>query len=177
MPKHFADLMSKLPLREYTHREGSLNLASYLPLFFCKPDLGPKLYIAYSSADTPKAGTTNLHIDMSDAVNLIIYVGDTYFTSEEDRRNKTQAARGEDSQPETQSADSGNCLKKNSKFQTTLPFKFRTTIFPWINRILKCIEKSFDTVKCAFPLYIKWEANIVENSKIYKMNIFSLNKS
>ena len=28
-------------------REGPLNLARYLPNYFCIPDLGPKMYIAY----------------------------------------------------------------------------------------------------------------------------------
>ena len=28
-------------------REGALNLARYLPPYFCVPDLGPKMYIAY----------------------------------------------------------------------------------------------------------------------------------
>ena len=28
-------------------REGALNLARYLPKYFCIPDLGPKMYIAY----------------------------------------------------------------------------------------------------------------------------------
>ena len=46
LPEHFADLMNNLPINEYTHREGSLNLASNLPKYFCKPDLGPKTYIA-----------------------------------------------------------------------------------------------------------------------------------
>ena len=75
LPDQYKDLMENLPVREYTNRDGSLNLASYMPDHFLKPDLGPKLYIAYSSADTPKAGTTNLHIDISDAFNIIMYVG------------------------------------------------------------------------------------------------------
>ena len=28
-------------------RDGALNLARYLPKYFCVPDLGPKMYIAY----------------------------------------------------------------------------------------------------------------------------------
>lgn len=76
LPSRFDDLMNNLPIGEYTHRDGQFNLVSRLPDFFCKPDLGPKLYIAYSSAETPKEGTTNLHVDISDAVNLVMYVGD-----------------------------------------------------------------------------------------------------
>lgn len=83
LPSRFEDLMSNLPVGEYTHRDGQFNLVSTLPDFFCKPDLGPKLYIAYSSAETPKEGTTNLHVDISDAVNLVMYVGDTLKHNQE----------------------------------------------------------------------------------------------
>ncbi|CAF1022376.1 unnamed protein product [Brachionus calyciflorus] len=75
LPARYEDLMKNLPIKKFTHRSGVFNLASSLPDFFSVPDLGPKLYIAYSSADTPKEGTTNLHVDISDAVNLMIYVG------------------------------------------------------------------------------------------------------
>jgi lysine-specific demethylase 3 len=47
LPSRFQDLMKMLPLPEYTHRTGILNLASRLPDFFVKPDLGPKMYNAY----------------------------------------------------------------------------------------------------------------------------------
>lgn len=43
----FDDLMDNLPLPEYTKRDGRLNLASRLPNFFVRPDLGPKMYNAY----------------------------------------------------------------------------------------------------------------------------------
>ncbi|KAL5022479.1 hypothetical protein ScPMuIL_001634 [Solemya velum] len=75
LPSHFDDLMQTLPLPEYTHRTGQLNLASRLPDFFVRPDLGPKMYNAYGSASYPKEGTTNLHLDVSDAVNVMCYVG------------------------------------------------------------------------------------------------------
>jgi len=72
MPKRFEELSATLPLPEYTHRTGVYNLASRLPDFFVKPDLGPKMYIAYGSV---KVGSTNLHMDMSDAVNIVVYIG------------------------------------------------------------------------------------------------------
>ncbi|XP_060084452.1 probable JmjC domain-containing histone demethylation protein 2C isoform X2 [Ylistrum balloti] len=75
MPQHFEDLMQALPLPEYTHRQGRLNLASRLPDFLVRPDLGPKMYNAYGSALHPEEGTTNLHLDVSDAVNVMVYVG------------------------------------------------------------------------------------------------------
>ncbi|KAK2585971.1 hypothetical protein KPH14_010548 [Odynerus spinipes] len=71
----FVDLMKALPLSEYTHRHGRLNLASHLPDCFVRPDLGPKMYNAYGSALHPNKGTTNLHLDISDAVNVMVYVG------------------------------------------------------------------------------------------------------
>lgn len=43
----FDDLMNNIPLPEYTRREGRLNLASRLPTYFVRPDLGPKMYNAY----------------------------------------------------------------------------------------------------------------------------------
>ncbi|XP_030635590.1 lysine-specific demethylase 3B isoform X2 [Chanos chanos] len=77
MPTRFDDLMENLPLPEYTKRDGRLNLASRLPNFFVRPDLGPKMYNAYGliSTEDRKVGTTNLHLDVSDAVNVMVYVG------------------------------------------------------------------------------------------------------
>ncbi|KAJ8684049.1 hypothetical protein QAD02_019841 [Eretmocerus hayati] len=75
LPTRFADLMKCVPLSEYTHRYGRLNLTSRLPDTFIKPDLGPKMYNAYGSALYPDKGTTNLHLDVSDAVNVMVYVG------------------------------------------------------------------------------------------------------
>lgn len=39
--------MKNLPLPEYSDPEGNLNLASHLPSFFVRPDLGPRLCCAY----------------------------------------------------------------------------------------------------------------------------------
>jgi len=75
LPLRFVDLMTALPFPEYTHRSGSLNLVSCLPDHFVRPDLGPKMYVAYGAALTPDVGSTNLHLDMSDAVNIMMYVG------------------------------------------------------------------------------------------------------
>lgn len=65
----------KLFNSDYTKRNGKFNLASRLPGSFVKPDLGPKMYNAYGSALHPTKGTTNLHLDISDAVNVMVYVG------------------------------------------------------------------------------------------------------
>lgn len=79
LPNRFLDLMACLPLKEYTHRNGRFNLASRLPECFVRPDLGPKMYTAYGNAGVQheKIGTTNLHLDMSDAINVMVYVAIT----------------------------------------------------------------------------------------------------
>ncbi|XP_013192527.2 lysine-specific demethylase 3B isoform X1 [Amyelois transitella] len=69
LPARFEDLMRALPLGEYTSRNGKLNLAARLPECFVRPDLGPKMYTAYGGA----GGTTNLHLDVSDAVNVMVH--------------------------------------------------------------------------------------------------------
>lgn len=78
LPKHYANLLGALPLPEYTQRTGTYNLVSHLPECFVRPDLGPKLYIAYGSPLEPQIGSTNLHLDVSDAANLMLYVGVPY---------------------------------------------------------------------------------------------------
>lgn len=75
LPERYSDLMKSLPMGEYTFRTGQLNLASRLPKYFVPPDLGPKMYNAYGSALHADKGTTNLHLDVSDAVNVMVYVG------------------------------------------------------------------------------------------------------
>ncbi|XP_048167780.1 probable JmjC domain-containing histone demethylation protein 2C isoform X2 [Corvus hawaiiensis] len=77
MPARYDDLLKSLPLPEYCSPEGKLNLASHLPGFFVRPDLGPRLCSAYGVAATKDhdIGTTNLHIEVSDVVNILVYVG------------------------------------------------------------------------------------------------------
>ncbi|XP_078421997.1 putative JmjC domain-containing histone demethylation protein 2C isoform X2 [Cetorhinus maximus] len=75
MPSRFDDLMKNLPLPEYCDPEGNLNLASRLPNFFVRPDLGPRLYSAYGQSTIKEHGTINLHLDIADVVNVLVYVG------------------------------------------------------------------------------------------------------
>lgn len=74
MKDHFDDFMKAVPMAEYTRRNGKFNLARYLPDFFSRPDLGPKMYSAYSQAHPSLQGSTNLHLDVSDAVNVMVHV-------------------------------------------------------------------------------------------------------
>lgn len=76
MNEHFHDLMKNaVPFAAYTTRNGKYNLAKYLHQHFCMPDLGPKMYSAYGQELTPpRSGSTNLHLDVSDAINVLAYV-------------------------------------------------------------------------------------------------------
>lgn len=81
-PKLFEDFERALPFPEYTTRDAPLNLASRFPPDWIRPDLGPKMYNAYPSPDflpsegsdpNPVRGTTNIHFDMTDAVNIMAH--------------------------------------------------------------------------------------------------------
>lgn len=76
MSDRFEDLMNCLPLKEYTLHNGQLNLISHLPACFVRPDLGPKIYTAYGNIGTQfeKIGTTNLHSNVLDTVDVMVYV-------------------------------------------------------------------------------------------------------
>ncbi|KAH9911478.1 uncharacterized protein BXZ73DRAFT_56941, partial [Epithele typhae] len=52
---------------------GVQNLAAFYPLNGNTPDLGPKLYIATGDPGNSH-GTTKLHLDVTDAVNILTYV-------------------------------------------------------------------------------------------------------
>ncbi|OON17333.1 JmjC domain protein [Opisthorchis viverrini] len=86
-PHRFNDLMTNLPMPEYTRRDGQLNLAARLNSFFVCPDLGPKLYVAYGTGGSRSIGTTNLHVDIADAINLLLYVGHPSDSVEESNAN------------------------------------------------------------------------------------------
>ena len=104
LPDHFSDLMSALPLGAYTRLDGHMNLASFLPEIAVPPDLGPKCCCAYGEIaagsavatasgvdlsgaahgernvdDRGPPGTTKLHFDMADAVNVLVHVENADF--------------------------------------------------------------------------------------------------
>ena len=113
MPKRFADLFRAFPMKNYTMREGTLNLAGYLPEYCLKPELGPKMYIAYGSALYSGKASTNLHIDMSDAVNCLVYVG---FPKDGNREENAKQVLAE--------IDKAGCdilMKRRVRSKDTLP--------------------------------------------------------
>ncbi|KAK9477221.1 hypothetical protein V1514DRAFT_283499, partial [Lipomyces japonicus] len=73
-PDLFEDFEQALPFELYTRREGFCNLASMFPKEYNPPDLGPKLYNAYASSHAAHGkGSTCLHMDVTDAVNIMAY--------------------------------------------------------------------------------------------------------
>ncbi|XP_073012145.1 lysine-specific demethylase JMJ29-like isoform X1 [Typha latifolia] len=83
LPRHGAEFITALPFPEYTNpRNGHLNLAKMLPEGVLKPDMGPKTYIAYGLAEELGRGdsVTNLHCDMSDAVNILTHTAEVTLT-------------------------------------------------------------------------------------------------
>ncbi|CAH1428998.1 unnamed protein product [Lactuca virosa] len=85
LPRHGVEFITSLPFKEYTHpRDGYLNLAVKLPKESCKPDMGPKTYIAYGVSQELGRGdsVTKLHCDMSDAVNVLTHTATVTPNSE-----------------------------------------------------------------------------------------------
>lgn len=77
MPARYHDVMKTLPVPEYTDPEAHLNLASHLPSFFIRPDLGPRLCCAHgvTACLEQDFGTSNLHVEISDTMSILVYVG------------------------------------------------------------------------------------------------------
>ncbi|KAJ3239618.1 hypothetical protein HDU81_005599 [Chytriomyces hyalinus] len=74
-PEHYADFKNAVPFPAYSSFTGALNLAARLPQNHLPPDLGPKMYNAFGSSDAGEKayGTTPIHLDMADAVNVMMF--------------------------------------------------------------------------------------------------------
>ncbi|KZV86429.1 Clavaminate synthase-like protein [Exidia glandulosa HHB12029] len=71
-PKLYEDFMRIVPMPDYARRDGVLNISSHFPANALGPDLGPKMYNAFASDMEPGSkGSTKLHMDMADAVNIM----------------------------------------------------------------------------------------------------------
>jgi len=125
--------MRVLPLKDYTLRDGNLNLAARLPACFVRPDLGPKMYSAYANIGTRNSGkqfmsTTNLHLDVSDAVNVMVYVTIS-------RKNKNQ-----DDEADHELHVKGKLLLIIFKYKFKLLFSIRFIIYLCLNAKTKCLN-------------------------------------
>ncbi|TFK43074.1 hypothetical protein BDQ12DRAFT_674344 [Crucibulum laeve] len=73
-PELFEDFSQAVPIPDYVRRDGVLNLGSHFPTNTIGPDLGPKMYNAMASTQSPGSkGTTKLHMDMADALNIMTF--------------------------------------------------------------------------------------------------------
>ena len=79
------------------------------------------MYIAYGSALYSNKGSTNLHIDMSDAVNMLVYVG---FPSDGNMQENAKEVFKE--------VDKAGCdilMKRRVRSRNILPGKFLTKMY------------------------------------------------
>ncbi|KAF8509415.1 Clavaminate synthase-like protein [Hysterangium stoloniferum] len=73
-PDLFEDFLKAVPVPNYTRPDGCLNIVSHFPTNTIAPDIGPKMYNAFASSELPGfKGSTRLHMDMADAVNIMLY--------------------------------------------------------------------------------------------------------
>jgi lysine-specific demethylase 3 len=77
-PELFEDFSRAVPVPSYARRDGALNIASHFPSNTVAPDLGPKMYNAMASFESAGSkGSTRLHMDMADAINIMTYAAST----------------------------------------------------------------------------------------------------
>ncbi|CDO74624.1 hypothetical protein BN946_scf184325.g11 [Trametes cinnabarina] len=73
-PELYDDFSRATPVPNYVRRDGVLNIASHFPSNTVAPDLGPKMYNAMASFEGQGSkGSTRLHMDMADAINIMTY--------------------------------------------------------------------------------------------------------
>ncbi|PWN30022.1 hypothetical protein BDZ90DRAFT_224999 [Jaminaea rosea] len=73
-PQLYAHFNAALPVPNYTRRDGSMNISALYARNGVSPDLGPKMYTAWpSTEDQAGKGSTRLHMDVADAVNIMYY--------------------------------------------------------------------------------------------------------
>lgn len=75
-PAHYAEIIRGLPLPEYMDpKTGVLNIATKLPQNFPTSDLGPSVYISYSSGEelAQADSVTKLCYDLCDVVCLALF--------------------------------------------------------------------------------------------------------
>jgi len=74
LPDLYEEFQKGVPMPNYSRRDGVLNIASHFPSNTVMPDLGPKMYIALATTDEEGSkGSTRLHMDMADGVNIMVY--------------------------------------------------------------------------------------------------------
>jgi len=73
-PDLYEDFSKAVPVPDYVRRDGVMNMSSHFPTNVIGPDLGPKMYNAMaSSLEEGSKGSTRLHMDMADALNVMTF--------------------------------------------------------------------------------------------------------
>ncbi|TFK28635.1 Clavaminate synthase-like protein [Coprinopsis marcescibilis] len=73
-PQLYEDFSQAVPVPDYVRRDGVYNIGSHFPSNVIAPDLGPKMYNAWAANQGPGSkGSTRLHMDMADAMNVMLY--------------------------------------------------------------------------------------------------------
>lgn len=141
--------MDAIPFAKYTKRNGAFNLVNRLPECFIKPDLGPKMYSAYGLATCPIVGTTNLHLDISDAINVMIYAGTPEDAIDSDIDNYIETA-----------IEKSDCdlfkkkhLKENNKRAGAIWHIYKPNDADEIRRFLHIIARERNIKNCDDPIH------------------------
>ncbi|KDP20870.1 hypothetical protein JCGZ_21341 [Jatropha curcas] len=85
-PAHYSEILHALPITEYMDPiSGVLNIAAELPKEISKPDLGPCVYISYSSGENlvQADSVTKLRYDSYDLVNILAHTTDAPVSAEQ----------------------------------------------------------------------------------------------
>nr|GAT46123.1 clavaminate synthase-like protein [Mycena chlorophos] len=74
-PDLYNDFSNAVPIPNYVRRDGVRNVGAHFPINTVAPDLGPKMYNANANLDDTDdiKGSTRLHMDMADALNILTY--------------------------------------------------------------------------------------------------------
>ncbi|KAG6871870.1 hypothetical protein C0995_015574 [Termitomyces sp. Mi166 len=73
-PELWEDFGGAVPVPSYVRRDGVMNIASHFPEDTVAPDIGPKMYNAMATTqEAGSKGSTRLHMDMADALNIMTY--------------------------------------------------------------------------------------------------------
>ncbi|KAF9558218.1 hypothetical protein CPC08DRAFT_751553 [Agrocybe pediades] len=73
-PDLYEDFSNAVPVPDYVRRDGVYNIGSHFPTNAVGPDLGPKMYNSFASSQEPGSrGSTRLHMDMADALNVMLH--------------------------------------------------------------------------------------------------------
>ncbi|KAJ7489494.1 Clavaminate synthase-like protein, partial [Mycena latifolia] len=73
-PELYKEFNEATPVPNYVRWDGVFNISSHFPSNALPPDLGPKMYNTHANFTASDCqGSTHLHMDMADAVNIMTY--------------------------------------------------------------------------------------------------------